>query len=59
MKVSTEIVQDIQKYVQCSEINIQDEQSVPFVFFQKIEDEYEYVKVEVQSKEITAKEDIK
>jgi hypothetical protein len=31
---------------------------VPFSFFQNLEDEYEYVKMEVQSKEIIAKEDI-
>ena len=58
MKVFTKIVQDIQKDVQWPNINLQDEQPVPFSFFQKLEDEYQYVKAEVQSKELITKEDI-
>lgn len=58
MKFFTETIQDIQKDVQWPKINIQDEKMVPFSFFMKLEDEQKYVKVEFQSKEIIAKEDI-
>ena len=50
MKVYIKIVQDIQKDVQWPMINLQDEQMMPFSFFQKLEDEYEYVKEEIKSK---------
>ena len=50
MDVYDKEVQDIQKYFQWSEIIFQDEQPIPFSFFQKIEDTYEVVKEEVQSK---------
>ena len=39
-------------------INHQYEQLGPFSFFQNLEEEYEYVKAKVQSKELIAKEDI-
>lgn len=56
MKVFTKIVQYIQKEVPWPEINLQDEQRVPFSFFQKLKEDYEYVKAEVQLKELIAKE---
>ena len=58
MKVFIEIVQDIQKDFQWTNINLQDEKVVPFPFFKNLEDEYEYVKANFQSKELITKEDI-
>ena len=56
MKVYIETIQDIQNDVQWPKINLQYDHLVPFSFFQKIEHEYEYVKVEFQSKELIVKE---
>ena len=50
MKVYTNKIQDMQKDIQWLDINIQDEQPVPFSFFQKLENEYESIKAEVQGK---------
>ena len=47
MNVYDESVRDIQNYIKWSEINFQDEHPIPLSFFQKLEDAYEYVKVEV------------
>ena len=58
MNVYDKLVQDVWKYLQCPEINFQDEHLIPFYFFQKIEDAYEFVKGEVQLKELISKEDI-
>ena len=58
MNVYDKSIQDIQRYLQWDEINFQDEHPIPFSFFQKLEDAYEFVKVEVQSKEFISKEDI-
>ena len=51
-------VQDIRMYLQWPEINFQDEHPIPFSFFQNLEDAYEFVKAEVQSKEFISKKDI-
>ena len=59
MNVYDKSIQDIRKYLQWPEINFQDEYPIPFSFFQNIEDAYEFVKAEVQSKEFISKEDIK
>lgn len=59
MDVYEKTVQDVQKYLQWPEINFRDEHPIPFAFFQKLEDIYEVVKAEVQSKEFISKEDIK
>ena len=51
-------IYDIQTYIQWPEINFEDEQPVHFSFFQKLEDKYEKIKEEVQTKEVISKEDI-
>ena len=49
-------IYDIQRYVQCPEINFEDEHPVTFSFFQELEDRYEKIKAEVQAKEVISKE---
>ena len=56
--VYDKLVQDVQKYIQWPKINFLDEHSIPFSFFQNLEDIYELVKVEVQSKEFISKKEI-
>ena len=51
-------IYDIQRYIQCLEINLENEHLVTFAFFQKPEDSYEKIKAEVQAKEVIFKEDI-
>ena len=51
-------IYDIQRYIQWPEINFEDEHLVPFSFFQKLEDRYEKIKVEVQAKEVISKKNI-
>lgn len=51
MNVYDKSVQDIENCLQWPEINFQDQHPNPFSFFQNIEDAYEFVKAEVQSKE--------
>ena len=46
------------KYIQWAEINLKDEHLDPFSFFQKLEDNYEKIKVKVLAKEVISKEDI-
>ena len=58
MNVYDKSIQDIWKYLQWLEINFQDECPIPLAFFQKLKDAYEFVKLEVQSKEFISKEDI-
>ena len=58
MNAYDKLVQYIRKYLQCPKINFQHEHPIPFSFFQKLEDAYEFVKEEVQSKEFISKEDI-
>ena len=58
MDVYDKSIQDVQKYLQWPEINFQDEHPIYFSFFQELEDTYEVVKEEVQSKEFISKEDI-
>ena len=58
MNVYDKLVQDVQKYLQCPEINFWDEHITSFSFLQELEDTYEVVKAEVQSKEFISKEDI-
>ena len=48
----------IQRYIKWPKININDEHPIPFSFFQKLEDNYEKIKVEVQAKEVICKDDI-
>ena len=50
MDVYDKSIQDVHKYLQWHEINFQDEHPIPFDFFQNLKDAYEFVKVEVQSK---------
>lgn len=56
MNVYDKLVQDIQMYLQWPEINFQNEHPIPFAFFQKLENAYEFVKADVQSKEFISKE---
>ena len=58
MDVYEKSVQDVHMYLQWLEIKFQDKHPIPFCLFQKLEDTYEVVKVEVQSKEFISKEDI-
>jgi hypothetical protein len=58
MDVYDKLVQDVQKYIQWPEIDFRDEHPIPFSLYQNIEDTYEVVKAEVQSKEFISKEDI-
>ena len=51
-------IYDIHRYIQWPEINLKDEHLVPYAFFQKLEDNYEKIKVEVRAKEVISKEDI-
>ena len=50
MELYEKYIYDIQRYIQWSEINLKDEHPNPFSFFQKLEDSYEKIKVEVQAK---------
>ena len=58
MDVYDKSVQDIQKYLQWPKISFQDEYPIPFALFPNLEYAYEFVKVELQSKEFISKEDI-
>jgi hypothetical protein len=58
MDVYDKLVQDVQKYIQWPEINFRDENPISFSFFQELEDTYEVVRAEVQSKELISKENI-
>ena len=51
-------IYDNQRYIQWLKINLRDEHLIPFSFFQKLEDSYEHIKVEVQAKEVISKQDI-
>ena len=58
MELYEKSIYDIERYIQWSEINFEDEHLVHFSFFQELEDRYENIKVEVQAKEVISKEDI-
>ena len=49
MNVYGKSIQDIRKYLQWPKVNFQYEHPIPFSFFHKLEDAYEFVKVDVQS----------
>jgi hypothetical protein len=49
-------IYDIQRYIQCPEINLEDEHPIPYAFFQELEDSYEKIKAEVRAKEVIYKE---
>ena len=51
-------IYDIQRYIQWTKINFEDEHPVPYALFKKLEDNYEKTKAEVRAKEIISKEDI-
>ena len=42
-------IYEMQRYIQCPEINIEYEHPVPYAFFQKLNDNYEKIKVEVRA----------
>ena len=59
MKVYINNVQDMKKDIQWPKINLQDEQPIQLSFFQKwkkLEDEYESIKEQVQTKKLISKE---
>ena len=58
MDLYEKVTYDIQRYIQWPEINFEDEHPVPYVLFTQLEDIFEKIKAEVQSKEIISKEDI-
>ena len=58
MDLYDKYIYEIQRYIQWPEMNLKDEHPVPFLFFQKPEDNYEKIKVEVRAKEVISKEDI-
>ena len=58
MDLYKKYIYDIQRYIQWHKINIEDEQLVPYAFFQTLEDNYEKIKAEVWAKEVISKEDI-
>ena len=51
-------IYDIKRYIQCPKINLEDEHLVTFSFFEKLEDNYEKIKAEIQAKAVISKEDI-
>ena len=44
MELYEKSIYDIQRYMQWPKINIEDEQPIPFSFFQKLQDNYEKIK---------------
>jgi hypothetical protein len=48
----------IQRYIQWSGINFEDEHPVPYALFKQLEDNHEKIKAEVRAKEVISKEDI-
>ena len=58
MELYKKSIYDMKGYIQWPEINLEDEQLVPFSFFQRLENNYENIKVEVRAKEAISKEDI-
>ena len=40
MNLYEKLIYDIQRYIQCPEINLEDEHLDPYAFFQKLEDNY-------------------
>ena len=58
MDLYEKYIYDIQIYIQWPKINLKDEHPVPYAFFQKLEDNYEKIKVDVWAKEVTSKEDV-
>ena len=51
-------IYDIQRYIQCPDINFEDEHLVSFSIFQELKYIYERIKADVQAKEVISKEDI-
>ena len=49
---------DIQRYIQWTKINFEDEHPVPYALFKQLNDDFVKVKAEVQAKEEFSKEDI-
>ena len=58
MDVYEKSIYDVQRYLQCPNINFRDEHPISFEFFQELEDKYEMIEVEVQAKEVISKDDI-
>ena len=57
MDLYEKTIYDIQRYIQCLEINFKDKHLVPYALFKQLEDNFEKLKAEVRSKEIISKED--
>ena len=58
MKIYTSNIQEMQRNVQCLEINLQQEKPMTFSFFQKLKNEYEAIKAEVREKDMISMEEI-
>ena len=58
MDLYDKYIYDIQRYIQWTKINLEDEHPVTFSFFQNIEYSYKKIKEEVPTKEVISKEDI-
>ena len=56
MELYEKSIYDIQRYIHWPDINLEDEHPITFSFFQKLEDSYEKIKVEVQAKDVISKE---
>ena len=58
MDLYENITYDIQRYIQCPEINFKENHSVPITMFEEIEKDFERVKAQVQTKKEFSVEDI-
>ena len=58
LMIYTSNIQEMQRNVQWLDINLQQEKPMPFYFFEKPENEYEAIKVEVQAKDMISMEEI-
>ena len=59
MELYEKSIYDVQRYIQCPDINFRDEHIVSFAFFQELEYKYEMIKVVVQAKEVIPKKTFK
>ena len=58
MKIYTSNIQEMQRNVQWLEIDLQQEKPMTFSFFEKLENEYEAIKVEVRVNDMISMEAI-
>ena len=58
MKIYTSNIQEMQKNVQCLEIDLQQEKPITFTLFQRLQKEYEAIKAELWAKQMISMEEI-